>query len=541
MKQLIRTVICLALAFTACKQANLPKEYEFGVIVNNGITVDGQKFIDSYGRQVILSGINKVNKNPNDNYLDRDSAESYRQMKEWGFNVIRLGVIWDGIEPEPGIYNEQYLDEIEKRVNWAAENGLYVMLDMHQDLYGVSMSVKDPYSGDGAPEWATITDGLPHHKGEIWSDSYIISPAVQKAFDHFWANTPASDGIGLQDHYALMWKHIAARFAGNSAVIGYDIMNEPFNGSQGIPVLPAILREFAGVYAEATGTVQDEEQVMTMWASEENRMKAFSYIEKADVYARVIDAATEINQQFERNELRDFYQKVGSSIRQVDTTHILFLEHGYFANTGMRSALEPVRHPDGTIDPLVGYAAHGYDLLTDTKNVGSQGTERISFIFSRINETGKRMNSPVLIGEWGAFGGNAPGLVAVARNILKLFEEYHFSNTFWTYFNNIQNYSFFTGAIIRPYPQFISGTLSSYSFSHETGDFNMTWQEDPAVKAPTVIFIPSLDRLVKESVRVSPGNDRIIIETIKGTTNGYIVISPLGGAQERNFRLNLSY
>ncbi len=529
------------MAIAACKQAGLPKEYEFDAISNNGITVAGQRFVDSYGRQVILSGINKVNKNPDDNYLDRDSVGSYRQLKEWGFNVIRLGVIWDGIEPEPGVYDEKYLDEIEKRVNWAAQNGIYVMLDMHQDLYGISMSEKDPNSGDGAPEWATITDGLPHLKGEIWSDSYIISPAVQKAFDHFWANTPASDGIGLQDHYALMWKHIAARFAGNRAVIGYDIMNEPFNGSQGIPILPAILREFAGVYAEATGIVPDEEQVMEMWASEENRMKALSYIENAGVYARVIDAAAEINQQFERNELREFYQKVGSTIRQADTTHILFLEHGYFANTGMRSALEPVKRPDGTSDPLVAYAAHGYDLLTDTRNAGSQGADRVRFIFGRINETGKRMNSPVLVGEWGAFGGNAPELATVTRNILSLFGEFHFSNTFWTYFKNIQDCSFFTGALVRPCPQFISGTLSDYSFSHETGDFSMKWQEDPSVKAPTVIFVPSLDKLVKESVRVSPGNDRIIIETIKGTTNGYIVISPLGSAQERTFRLNLSF
>ena len=69
------------------------------------------------------------------------------------------------------------------------------------------------------PVYLTIDDGKPHEKGAIWSDSYLISPAVQAAFDSFWANRPAPDGVGIQDHYAAMWAHVAARFADNETVI----------------------------------------------------------------------------------------------------------------------------------------------------------------------------------------------------------------------------------------------------------------------------------------------------------------------------------
>ena len=31
------------------------------------------------------------------------------RYKSWGFNVVRLGTMWSGVEPEMGRYNETYL------------------------------------------------------------------------------------------------------------------------------------------------------------------------------------------------------------------------------------------------------------------------------------------------------------------------------------------------------------------------------------------------------------------------------------------------
>ena len=278
MKNYIVLLILLLPLMNGCRQTKKSNEEDLIRSSQNPLSISGTRFVDSFGRQVILSGINKVNKDPLMNYTDNDSVEAYEQFSKWGFNCIRLGMAWDGVEPEPGKYDEQYLDKVEERVNWAARNGIYVLLDMHQDLYGVSFG-EGTRMGDGAPEWATITENQPHLTGEIWSDSYLISPAVQKAFDNFWANTPASDGVGIQDHYAKMWQHVARRFASNPSVIVYDIMNEPFNGTAGTIIVPQILSEYAKLYAEETGKILSGDEVLKMWSDEESKFEALKRLQ----------------------------------------------------------------------------------------------------------------------------------------------------------------------------------------------------------------------------------------------------------------------
>lgn len=518
-----------------CNQSDKSTENDLIKNRNNPVSVSGTRFIDSYGRQVILSGVNKVNKNQKMNYIDNDSLSTYEQLSGYGFNCIRLGITWDGIEPQPGKYDEKYLHKIEERINWAGLNGIYVLLDMHQDLYSVLYS-------DGAPVWATLSENQPHVAGEIWSDAYLTSPAVQKAFDNFWANKPASDGIGVQDHYASMWRHVARRFAGNKTVIGFDIMNEPFNGSQGNYVLSGILEEYAKLYAEETGKILSQNEVLAIWADENSRFEALTRMQDSGKYSRVLNGATELCRQFDKNTLQPMYQHVSEAIREVDTTHILFLEHAYFGNTGIRSAIEPIRMKNGENDPLVAYAAHGYDLLVDTKNYDNQSNSRVELIFSRINETSKRMNAPVLVGEWGAFSGNSESMSSNACFITKLFEQFSFSNTYWAYYPGIEKDLYFNSALVRPYPPYTGGKLNNYGFNRETGLFKSSWEESPEVKAPTVIYIPDLENLVKESI--SPGTVRssAIIQSIKGSKAGYLIIPVTGKSMVRTveFKLNIN-
>ena len=324
-------IVLLACIFGACHLS----KHESGVALeayDGGIIqVRGTKFVDSFGRQVIFSGFNYVDKNPAANYLIKDSVEVYTRFRNWGINCLRLGLIWDGVEPEPGKYDEKYLDAMEQKVKWAGEHHIYIMLDMHQDLYSRKFS-------DGAPLWATLDDLQPHQTGAIWSDAYLISGAVQRSFDNFWANKPVSDGVGVQDHYINMWKHVAQRFSGYKNVIGYDIMNEPFNGSNANMVLPLILTEYAKILVEETGQAPPgEQELMMMWADEQSRLKVLKKLEKADKYSRIIDAAVEPVRHFETTKLQPFYQRATDAIRLVDSTHIIFLEHGYFSNTGIRT------------------------------------------------------------------------------------------------------------------------------------------------------------------------------------------------------------
>ena len=47
-------------------------------------------------------------------------------------NVIRLGVLWVGVEPVRGEYNETYLEVIKSIVDKCKSHGIYVLLDSHQ-------------------------------------------------------------------------------------------------------------------------------------------------------------------------------------------------------------------------------------------------------------------------------------------------------------------------------------------------------------------------------------------------------------------------
>ena len=96
------------------------------------ITVQGDRLVDPQGRHVILHGINLVNKDPAAGCLGDEGPELFAAMRDWGFNCIRLGIIWDGLEPEPGVYDETYLQGIDRQIAWAKENDLVVFLDMHK-------------------------------------------------------------------------------------------------------------------------------------------------------------------------------------------------------------------------------------------------------------------------------------------------------------------------------------------------------------------------------------------------------------------------
>ncbi|HUH45946.1 MAG TPA: hypothetical protein VLZ54_02235 [Arenibacter sp.] len=80
------------------------------------ITVKGDRFVDDMGRQVILNGINIVSKDKDEGYIFQSGPELYENLAKWGVNCIRFIIIWDRLEPEPGVYNEEYLKEIDQRI-----------------------------------------------------------------------------------------------------------------------------------------------------------------------------------------------------------------------------------------------------------------------------------------------------------------------------------------------------------------------------------------------------------------------------------------
>jgi len=71
--------------------------------------------------------------------------------RSWRPTVSTLcgwGVIWAGVEPEPGVFDTAYIDSIQQTVQTLADHGIYTILDFHQDEYSSA------YGGEGAPAWA---------------------------------------------------------------------------------------------------------------------------------------------------------------------------------------------------------------------------------------------------------------------------------------------------------------------------------------------------------------------------------------------------
>ncbi|MDZ7606146.1 MAG: cellulase family glycosylhydrolase [Cyclobacteriaceae bacterium] len=521
------TVVSFLLILFSCNLSDIPK-------TDDGfIGTSGQRFVDSQGREVILHGINVVNKDPQTKYVGHVNAEDFTKFKSWGFNVVRLGIIWDGLEPEPGVYNEEYLKNIDQMIQWATDNGIYVFLDMHQDLFSVQFS-------DGAPRWATITDSLPHLTGEIWSDAYLMSPAVQTAFDHFWNNSPSPDGTGIQDHYITLWKMIAARYSQNSTVIGYDIMNEPFMGSEANNVMPLLLEGYAKMLVEKTGqTSPPAEELMMMWVSPTERLKVLETLSKRDVYQKVIDAIYDVNAAFESRVLTPFFQKARDVIREVDQKHIIFIEHSYFTNMGVTGALQPLVNSDGSRDSLVAYAAHGYDLVVDTDAIALGSNDRVALIFDRIAESGKRMNMPVLIGEWGAFGTKTPEVVPTAEFLMNEFNRNNFSDSYWAYGSHMDGAAY-VDVLQKTYPVKTAGYLTGYNYNSTDGIFECTWEENKNIGGQTIIYVPDLYRIAIEELKVEPKAKDIRMEKIDNSNAGYLRIPTSGKNEIRKLTFQLS-
>jgi endoglycosylceramidase len=242
-----------------------------GTPTDHGPTGDlghvGRWLVDAQGRVVQLHGVNMVSKWPAEDPLTPAEvgfgADDAAFIREQGLNVVRLGVVFGAVMPEPGVIDEEYVASIAETVRVLGDEGIYVQLDFHQDGYGPATH------GNGFPEWATLTDGLPNPPAPF-PLYYIQNPALQRAFDNFWENAPGPDGVPLQEHYATAMRTVAAAVVDEPFVLGYDTMNEPWPGTVWEPCVTgcpdieqARLAPFAERMTAAIRSVDTEHFVFT--------------------------------------------------------------------------------------------------------------------------------------------------------------------------------------------------------------------------------------------------------------------------------------
>jgi endoglycosylceramidase len=195
--------------------------------------------VDSQGRTVLLHGVNaRVNgvfdvtfddgRKPLEPIPPFTAADAH-QIRSAGFNALRLPINWSAIEPtESGGFDERYLDKVATVVDLCRASGLYVLIDLHQDAYSKELGE------DGAPLWAIAPPPSQKLGGPLTDlDARRLSKQVIDAFTTFFGAT--SDGLRLRERYAKMLAHVAARFAKDDAVVGFELFNEPLASDLVLP------------------------------------------------------------------------------------------------------------------------------------------------------------------------------------------------------------------------------------------------------------------------------------------------------------------
>lgn len=178
----------------------------------------GKWIVDSEGRVVLMHGFDIVHKIA-PYYPSTFTKQDALFLANEGFTVVRIGFIWSALEPEPGVYNNAYIEDMIRFNELLSKYGIHTLIDFHQDSWSSSAG------GDGAPAWATVGQ-------DFLSD-----------FQAFWDNAPGPDGIGLQTYFDAAWRHVVKLLDASSAagnIVGFDPFNEPYAGTNSacVPFTP---------------------------------------------------------------------------------------------------------------------------------------------------------------------------------------------------------------------------------------------------------------------------------------------------------------
>eukprot|EP00397_Hematodinium_sp_SG-2012_P016979 GEMP01017341.1.p1 GENE.GEMP01017341.1~~GEMP01017341.1.p1 ORF type:complete len:621 (+),score=66.55 GEMP01017341.1:164-1864(+) len=235
-------------------------------------------FIDAHNRTLTFHGVNVVRKSapwlPISTHFDpytSFSVEDARFLRSAGINAIRLGVMWPGVEPTRGRYSDTYLKNIRIIVDICKQHDIKVLFDAHQDVFSPR------FCGEGLPNWAaplasSQSSWFPFPRGSwtwprydynsttgdeedalpiaeqcasrMWAH-YYLACAVGYAFDVLYTDKGYSGGWfhgwchgsgdkrenGLRTQFANFWALLAQEFKNDDAVLGFEILNEPWIGN----------------------------------------------------------------------------------------------------------------------------------------------------------------------------------------------------------------------------------------------------------------------------------------------------------------------
>ncbi len=140
------------------------------------------------------------------------------QIASLGFNVIRVPFDYRLLEDPgfPGVYKASGWAILDNLVQWAQENHVYIVLDMHAAPGGQALG----FTADNDDPTGPL----------LW-------------------NSPQD-----QADMVAMWQAIAARYANDSAIAGYDLLNEPYGSPTDPP--PGLGVSVPQIYARTIAAIR---------------------------------------------------------------------------------------------------------------------------------------------------------------------------------------------------------------------------------------------------------------------------------------------
>ncbi len=449
------------------------------------ITTKGRKFVDSYGRERIFNGMNLCDKGdyPDDTgirqYALKFEEKLISHLAENGFNIIRLGLTWDGVEPNPGEYNKEYIAKVRKVADLCEKYGIYFFLDMHQDLY----SGFDGGAGDGAPPWACLTDGAKFKKTRfVWAEGYFWGKAVHRAFDSFWQNREYK-GVPLQTYFGNMWKFVANEFKDHPALWGFDLLNEPFPGTEGGKV-------FRKLIAGVAKTVITDKRCKIPWLAKQlftgNVIRCLEPFSDYSLFRKATSGADHIIKKFDLGYYSEFLNRTAAAIREVTDNGIIMMENSYYSNLGIPYST-PAVTINGKQEPNLCFGPHAYDLMVDTPAYKHASNTRVGGIFDEHRRSQERLGIPTIVGEWGGASDGTEWLHHI-KYLLDKFDSYHWGQTYWAYYEGLLDDPIMD-VLIRTAPVAVCGEIDSYGLDREKNEFTLKFTQDKEYEVPTEIFV----------------------------------------------------
>jgi endoglycosylceramidase len=479
-------IAILALAFSASTAAAVPGP-------RPPLGQKGNWITDARGRAVILHGVNMVYKLP----PYAPSAAGFNGpdaafLERHGFDSVRLGLIYAGVEPHPGRYDNAYLAKIAKTQRLLARHRIFSLLDFHQDLYN------EKFTGEGFPAWAVLDQGQSTEPLTGFPGTYFSSPGENASWDSLWSNAKGPKGVGLQKRYAAAWKHVAKRFGKRRYVMGYDPINEPWPGN----AWPTCVNT-AGCPA------------------------------------------------FEQGPLADLEGRVVKAIRKVDATHTVWYEPVVTANFG--PAYNTPRPNDsnvafnfhdyclqGTADPPCGAEEqltvdHAVAHAKDGHEPALMSEFGATDDLPTINRMVARADAALISWQWWHYCGCKDPTTSGPGDTQALVHNPKKPPTGSNVFHDKLK------ALDRPYPQAVAGTPKDFAYDPDTDVFKLRF----STKAPsgrrlrrgitTVVYIPRSHyrhgyaaKVTSARVLSAPGARHLILKRARGAASVTLKVTPKG-------------